>query len=890
MLIHANWHGDQEKSGKQSIMQDEDWIRQEIATALNAGKTVIPLLIDGAYLNTVGVDRERTELPEAVWLPEDIRTLFAGQCFRLRFDDRPERLEKFLSHLRTLLSAPWSDADRLHQQDEGGYFPGVLHETFPLPDDLQNAPPTSPAPYVGLRPFRREDARLFYGRSREIYDLCYKLTHWPGRLLLLDGYSGTGKSSLLQAGLIPRLEAQGWAVAYARREDDKIGGLPGLLKDKRTALANADGPRLIILDQVEEVLTNPILSLPHEVATLIDDIVNALEEDPDLRVILGFRSEFSAHLKRELAKHAERPQADSDNTLYALDRRGLVEAIRGVSADRALNGPGKPYQLRFRPSKSLPETIADRLIDSKAGCHVAPLLQVNMELLWQKCLRDDGVVEITGTAIRDFIDNHEDLLDHYVGIIRRQVTAAQMDDQRLLELLNFYVEEKPASALRADVEFEQKFANDSHAPLLRETCKQLYLLYSKGTGEQAITRLSHDSLAEVIYGRYSQLTEQKVVTRGEQAFEAFLADIEEQVYSLQYRKALDTLDRLMTVEELRRNLYPWFFELTFFWNEAGLKPETERVLQHWSNSGLLTGDLLQQTGEMLTADPDRSHVRAWLARIDPGRYRDMQTRYLAPEQTVMVSIPAGEFLMGDETGDLGENARPLHSVELSSFWLGNTPVTWWQLALSLFASQREQELKDKAPSWGLKGDHPVVNVDWYEAVEYCNWLSQHLGLIPAHEIEDAGENVVRRVAGANGFRLPTEAQWEYACRAGSTTKYWFGNDAKRLGEYAWFEQNGDNQTHPVGSKQANDWGLFDMHGNVWEWCHDWHGDYGKSPEADPAGPDSDSSRVLRGGSCVAAAVGCRSAFRGWVGAGGRSGDYGFRVCLVRSPSTQTENQ
>jgi len=153
-------------------------------------------------------------------------------------------------------------------------------------------------------------------------------------------------------------------------------------------------------------------------------------------------------------------------------------------------------------------------------------------------------------------------------------------------------------------------------------------------------------------------------------------------------------------------------------------------------------------------------------------------------------------------------------------------------------------------------------VSWNDAVEFCRRLSK----LPEEK------------AAGHVYRLPTEAEWEYACRAGTTTEYSFGDFESQLGEYAWFNGNSDETTHPVGQKKANPWGLYEMHGNVWEWCQDWHSAdyYGSSPPADPQGPTRGSSRVLRGGSwCCPRDV--RSANRGRVGPDSRGSNVGFRV-------------
>src|SRR5262249_22422074 len=223
----------------------------------------------------------------------------------------------------------------------------------------------------------------------------------------------------------------------------------------------------------------------------------------------------------------------------------------------------------------------------------------------------------------------------------------------------------------------------------------------------------------------------------------------------------------------------------------------------------------------------------------------------------MVRVPAGTFLMGSPDSEQGrnENEGPQHSVTISSFYMGKYEVTkaQWRAVAGLF---KVKIYLSPAPSH-FKGDNlPVEQVSWDEATEFCERLSQ---------------------ATRKTYRLPTEAEWEYACRAGTTGAY-----AGNLDEMAWYSGNSDNTTHPVGQKKANAFGLYDMHGNVWEWCQDWYSEnyYSQSPSADPTGPGSGSYRVGRGGGWLSDERPCRSAYRGRVAPGYYNGVLGFR--LVRT--------
>jgi formylglycine-generating enzyme required for sulfatase activity len=227
-------------------------------------------------------------------------------------------------------------------------------------------------------------------------------------------------------------------------------------------------------------------------------------------------------------------------------------------------------------------------------------------------------------------------------------------------------------------------------------------------------------------------------------------------------------------------------------------------------------------------------------------------------------IPAGTFTMGE--GDEADYAL-VHEVTLTKpFKMGVHEVT---------QAQYEQVMKNN-PSNFKGAENPVENVSWEDAVEFCRKLSE----LPAEK------------AAGNVYRLPTEAEWEYACRAGTTTNFSFGDDESDFGDYAWCVENSANETHnsanethPVGGKKPNAWGLYDMHGNVSEWCQDRYDDYPSGAVTDPIGPASSAYgpvRVKRGGSWGDFAGDCRSAYRLWAEPSFRDDGLGFRVSL--SPS------
>ncbi len=262
----------------------------------------------------------------------------------------------------------------------------------------------------------------------------------------------------------------------------------------------------------------------------------------------------------------------------------------------------------------------------------------------------------------------------------------------------------------------------------------------------------------------------------------------------------------------------------------------------------------------------RARFRTRTGTVEVGKRR-MSTR----GEIELVAIPGGKFWMGSSDEEIArlkrENASlaeyferesPRHEVTLSPFFMAPTPVTNAQYARFLEAIPSAAKPEHWADRRYNQPEQPVVGVSRKEAQRFCGWA---------------------------GVKLPTEAQWEYACRAGTDTRYWSGDKESDLERVGWFDKNSGGALQSVARKPANPFGLYDMHGNVWEWCADWYGSYSKVPQQDPAGPGGGSGRVVRGGCFWGDADWCRSAYRSWWRPSDRGNVLGFRVALPAAPSS-----
>jgi formylglycine-generating enzyme required for sulfatase activity len=292
-----------------------------------------------------------------------------------------------------------------------------------------------------------------------------------------------------------------------------------------------------------------------------------------------------------------------------------------------------------------------------------------------------------------------------------------------------------------------------------------------------------------------------------------------------------------------------------------------KVLRNVALFGLFAAALVASHGSNILV-PAINSFFVWLSRQNPTPTPPSprpSPRPLPPPFTEklangirleMVSLPAGKFTMGSSESDY---EKPPHQVKVNSFAIGKYPVTQaqYQAVMGTNPSHFKNWFKNNP-------QNPVECVSWDDAQAFCQKLS--------------------RITGKT-YRLPTEAEWEYACRAGTTTRYYFGDNDNQLGDYAWYEGNSNRTTHPVGQKKPNGWGLYDMSGNVWEWCEDdWHDSYIGAPDDGTAWIDNDnrsqSLKCLRGGSWLDSPNFCRSAYRAGDYPGDRSDSYGFRVACV----------
>ncbi len=807
--------------------------------------------------------------------------------------------------------------------------------------------------YPGVKPFEASDRTLFFGRDSNISDLCDLIR--VEKLVVLFGKSGYGKSSLINAGVLPRLTAGNEGGRFLpvvirfgeyipdrslspvemlrRKIAESIPASPDmdfmnrlqlpeslwltLKRCQTTRSGNAEAAGggeeehpgfLLVFDQFEEFFSYPLdqqLDFRSQLADLLyEDIPEDVrevartltrEQRRQLAASLQVRSLFAIRSDRlsELDRLKDRLPAilHKRYELKALSREQARDAIVEPAHLEKPNGGGEPdvrfysppfeygadalekilndlavstvqgqagveaFQLQIlcdniesmvaagkipdRDGNGLPDVMADDLPDftDVYGAYYERRLEMLPEAMRPaaRLVIEDGLVRLdpaTGEGRRLSMDA-DALKDHYAHAGASNTLLKELENTFLLRrernTLGGYNYELSHDTLLAPVlrAKRQRMEAEERSQLARRRRRAAGLIIAGAALMFAALVASLWAINLYNDAKIKQLEAdiayKKLERTAFQVVEAFTREANNHIYTLDYKKATDRLYKAAALAQHTRGFKKAALEVAFFYNETEHPKEAFALLD---TAGFFANRIPAQAADS---------IREFIQVQNPGWFDTLQQRYF-PD---LLTVPAGEFLFNDQ-------AR----AEVSAFRLGKTEVTFWQMNMFDACFDRVRQM----PVWGFSGDNPAVYVNWFDALSYANWLSGKRGLQPVYRIDTTETDTLVQVNwAANGYRLPTEVEWEYAARGGPNHDGFTYSGGNNLDEVAWWGNNsgevyGVKRSNAVGTKKANSLGLYDMSGNVWEWCWDWSGRIYNRVDADYRGPESGKERVLRGGS------------------------------------------
>ncbi len=774
------------------------------------------------------------------------------------------------------------------------------------------------APYRGLSAMTEADADYFFGRGEKTAEVLGTLAETPNKLPLLLGNSGVGKSSLAQAGVTAALMRQAWpqtapaagawpqdfrhsrrwcflklrpgaepvralvepflrtwqfeatASAAAKRQRewvrDLLDGsvtLPDLLDATearyRDELQQPAPPAfLLYVDQGEELYVRAAEEQRRRFSQLLAGALG----DPRLRAMISLRADFYGDLQK-------------DEALYAAHRLISVPPLREAELRDVVSRPAELLAARFETDQ-LANQIAQRTAEEAAkDAGALPLLSYLLDDMWaQMVQRGDGVLRLPAHAIElgaVLVQRADALLaahPEYEDDLRRILT---------LKLATVREDGEPTRRRATRSEF-----NDQEWRLASELADHPYRLLVTAAPENAETyaEVGH----EAIFRRWDRLRDW---IAAEREFLIWKSGLESARRAWQAAPAGAKNEALLMGLALR-NAQSWLAK-----RSEDIPPQ-DREFIVLSHRTARRRALRAQAGVGVLVLAIVAGLIGWFNQA----YLEAQWRWLATERPYMtalvrpyvlgaaaenalkpldsfrecaracpemVVIPAGTFVMGSPKSEAGHDSaeEPQHTVTIArSFAASRFDVTFDDWDACVAYGDCDPLIGDGG--WG-RGRQPAINVTWHDASRYAAWLARMTG---------------------KPYRLLSEAEWEYAARAGTTTGYSFGDDAATLDQFAWFDGNSESRAHPVGEKRPNAFGLYDMHGNVFQWVEDClHGNYSGAPEHGSAWiANGDCSRhIVRGGSWDNAAQTLRSAYRYALGTDVRYVNLGFRVGRTLAP-------
>jgi len=782
-------------------------------------------------------------------------------------------------------------------------------------------------PYQGLKAFTEETRQFFFGRVRKVEEIEQKLSR--RHLVPVIGESGSGKSSVVLAGVISRFkELEGWHIlatirpgyeplnqiqtvfqpyfnssqADIRKLNNCIQNNPPDLRGLTDRLPGTER-FLLVIDQFEELFT---LCNNEDDQKQFINLLSQVETQSRLAVVITLRSDFVTECLRDadLSQLIENPV--------------FMPHLEGENLATVIVRPAR--RQGYELAGGLLEEILQDVAKERA---TLPLLEFALTRLWKR--RDEKRKQLTLEGYEAIgrlvgaLDGHADKVYHYRDYEEenprdgRSEMEQTLIQQIFLKLLQVGEGEKDMRLpqLKADI-FSIGGDNFAKRELLAELIDGDCGLVK---GRLLVAGESEVDLAhEALISGWKQLDEWRTETRQGRKFAKQLERDAEAWWEhdksgdflwqgLRLEKGEKVLEECATVlylSPLAREFLEtsWHQELCNYLKDPKVDSLTRQGLEKdAADKSYLTKDNL---GKLLDSEGEETPVRLaaswllkrwgedvpmWTAKTD--REGNVWLRVIdSPSIEIedlgngirleLVGVPGGEFWMGSEEGEVGSynDEYPLHKVRMSGYWMGKYPVTQAQWRVVANLPKIERDLKPD-PSYFQGEDLPVERVSWYDAIEFCARLSRQTNRC---------------------YRLPSEAEWEYACRAGTKMPFAFGNIL--TGDLANSMEAGRNRTTPVGRFQvANGFGLYDMHGNVFEWCADpWHDNYDGAPsDARVWDEKSDKSydnqyidfivkllsdkrkRVLHGGSWSYNLENCRCAYRSWDVPDFLYNSLGFRV-------------
>jgi formylglycine-generating enzyme required for sulfatase activity len=819
-------------------------------------------------------------------------------------DGQPAPGLPFLRQLHWIITADPASEKSLAQVIDaaagGGEIPGELWRHT--------------APYRGLAAMTEADSDFFFGRGRETVNVLSALAAGPDRLPVLLGNSGVGKSSLAQAGVLAALKRQAWPEEsgapnawpevfegsrgwcfltlkpgteplkalvetfldtwqFSATDPERVkhqNGWIELLRDGKATLRDlldaterrhgeldrSKPPAFFLyVDQGEELY---VRSEEHERQRFSEILAHALS-DPRLRAMMSMRSDFLGGLQ-------------NDEPLFNVHRQINVPPLREAELRNVVSRPAELLSARFE-TPGLIDLITRRTAeDSVKDVGALPLLSYTLDDMWTQMAKDgEGVLRLPTQSFElggVLVDRANTFLATHPGaenILRRVLT---------LRLADVHEDGEPTRrrALRSEFSADEwRLVSD-----LADFPNRLLVTATSESGE-TYAEVAH----EAIFRRWQKLREWIAAEReflawrsgleaARRAWQAApnasksdallmgLALTQAQSWLARRSGDISTTDRGfvslsgVAAQRRRRRMQALVGVPTFAIVVVliGWLNQTY-VLERWRWFTVIRPYMTTQVRPyVLTADAERA--------LKPGD----SFKECAKDCPEMVVIPAGSFMMGSPTTEKNrdENEGPQHKVSVDKpFAISKFEATFddWDACVAY------GDCPHVSDSTFGRGRRPVINVTWDDAQTYVAWLSRMTG---------------------KSYRLLSEAEWEYAARAGTSSRYSFGDDESGLGQYGWYAANSGGKTHEVGEKLPNAFGLFDMHGNAWEWVEDCYGPYAQEPMNSSARTDGDCSRrVVRGGSWYYDFQKLRSATRDKNSTDNRFNSLGFRVGRTLPP-------